>query len=91
MRWINLEIKIDMPKLRLKEWKVKEADLFRQRVSMIGVIVENTKLGLKVSKDISDGLLENKEAVIEVEDLEKATDFAEKLRNFGVLVEIEQD
>lgn len=80
-----------MPKLRLKEWKVKETDLFRQRVSMIGVIIENTKLGLKVSKDLSDGLLENKEAVIEVEDLEKANSFAEKLGDFGVLVEIEPD
>ena len=78
-----------MPKLRLKSWKVEESNLFSQRVSMIGVIVENTKLGLKVSKDISDGLLENKETLIEVEDAEKADSFAQKLRNLGVVVEIE--
>ncbi len=50
---------------------------------------KNTKLGLKVSKDISDGLLENKEALIEVEDLEKANNFARELRDLGVSVEIE--
>ena len=80
-----------MPKLRLKEWKPKETDLFSQRVSVIGIIVENTKLGLRVSKDISDGLLENIEAVIKVEDMEKANSFAQKLRDFGVSVEIEPD
>jgi ribosomal protein L7/L12 len=80
-----------MPRLRLKSWTPDANDLFDQRVMMMKVLVENTKLGLRISKDIADGLLESKEASIEVDDLEKADSFAQKLKDLGVSVEIERD
>ncbi len=78
-----------MPKLYLTEWKVDKKDLFEQRILLMKVLIENTRLGLKVSKDISDGLLENKMAVIDVEDLEKATEVVQKLNELSVSVEIQ--
>ena len=78
-----------MPKLYLTEWKVDKKDLFEQRILLMKVLIENTRLGLKVSKDISDGLLENKMAVIDVEDLEKATEVGQKLNELGIFVEIQ--
>ena len=78
-----------MPKLHLTEWKVDKKDVFEQRVLLMKILIENTRLGLKVSKDISDGLLENKMAVIDVEDLEKATEVVQKLNELGISVEIQ--
>ncbi len=78
-----------MPKLHLTEWKVDKKDVFEQRILLMKVLIENTKLGLKISKDISDGLLESKMAVIDVEDLEKANEVVQKLRELGISVEIQ--
>jgi hypothetical protein len=39
---------------------------------LMKVLVEKIKLGLRISKDIADGLLENKEALIKSDHLEKA-------------------
>jgi len=78
-----------MPKLHLTEWKVDKKDVFEQRILLMKVLIENTRLGLKVSKDTSDGLLENKMVVIDVEDLEKATAVVQKLGELGVSVEIQ--
>ena len=78
-----------MPKLHLTEWKIDKKDVFQQRILLMKVLIENTRLGLKVSKDISDGLLENKMAVIDVEDLEKATEVGQKLNELGIFVEIQ--
>ncbi len=78
-----------MPKLHLTEWKVDKKDVFEQRILLMKVLIENTKLGLKISKDISDGLLESKMAVIDVEDLEKANEVVQKLSELGISVEIQ--
>ncbi len=78
-----------MPKLHLTEWKIDKKDVFQQRILLMKVLIENTRLGLKVSKDISDGLLANKMAVIDIEELEKATEVGQKLRELGISVEIQ--
>ena len=78
-----------MPKLHLTEWEVDKRDFFEKRILLMKILIENTRLGLKISKDISDGLLENKMAVIDVEDLEKANEVVQKLSELGISVEIQ--
>lgn len=76
-------------KLRLTKVQPDDKNLFGQKVAILGVIVKNTKLGLKVSKDILDDLLDGKDTVIEIEDTEKADNFAQELKDLGVSVEFE--
>ena len=88
MRWINLKTKTDMPKINLTEWKIDKNDVFNQRVLLMQVLIEHTKLGLKLSKDAADNLLAGKSATIEANDSESVGGFLKKLGDLGVSAKI---
>jgi hypothetical protein len=78
-----------MKKIKISNWNINKANVFNERVHLMHVILEHTKLGLKGSKDICDNLIEGKEEIIEVVNEETLDAFSAKLTEKGVIFTIE--